>query len=86
MESQNLQAHAQHVMSEVFAQAGANSISDIQIRSGNYVYCHTKKGLEIIGTLGELPSQIVMAVIEFLYDRQESGAGADAARAACARS
>ena len=80
MESQNLQAHAQHVMSEVFAQAGTNSISDIQIRSGNYVYCHTKKGLEIIGTLGELPSQIVMAVIEFLYDRQESGAGADAAR------
>lgn len=80
MEPQQLQAHAKHVMSEVFAQAGANSISDIQIRSGNYVYCHTKKGLEIIGTLGEIPPEITMAVVEFLYARQEADSGADAAR------
>lgn len=79
MESQNLQAHAQHVMSEIFAQAGSNSISDIQFRSGNWVYCHTKKGLEIIGSLGELHPKIVMAVIEFLYARQETGTGEDAA-------
>lgn len=71
------QAH--HVMSEIFARAGANSISDIQIRSGTCVYCHTKQGLEIIGTLGELPSNIVMSVVEYLYARQESEAGAQVA-------
>lgn len=67
-------------MSEIFARAGANSISDIQFRSGNYVYCHTKKGLEIIGTLGELPPEVVMRVVEFLYARQEAGVGEETAR------
>lgn len=80
MDSQQLQAAAQRVMAEIFDQAGSNSISDIQIRSNNWIYCHTKKGLEIIKTLGEIPPHIVMAVIEFLYSRQEADAGADAAR------
>lgn len=66
------QAQAHLVMSEIFASAGANKISDIQIRSGNWVYCHTKKGLEIIRRLGELPSPVVMNVVEYLYGRQES--------------
>lgn len=61
-------------MSEIFAKAGDNSISDIQFRSGNWAYCHTKKGLEIIDSLGELPDHVVMNVIEFLYDRQEGKA------------
>ncbi len=59
-------------MSEIFAVAGGNKISDIQIRSGNWVYCHTKRGLEIIHRLGELPSEVVMNVVEYLYGRQES--------------
>ncbi len=59
-------------MSEVFAVAGANSISDIQMRSGTWIYCHTKKGLEIISRLGELPAEVVMNVVEYLYGRQES--------------
>ena len=64
------QAH--HVMSEVFAVAGSSSISDIQIRSGSWIYCHTKKGLEIVRRLGELPAEVVMNVVEYLYSRQES--------------
>jgi twitching motility protein PilT len=68
------QAHAQahHIMSEVFAVAGANSISDIQMRSGTWIYCHTGKGLEVIRRLGELPAEVVMNVAEYLYGRQES--------------
>ncbi|NLT72009.1 MAG: Flp pilus assembly complex ATPase component TadA [Verrucomicrobiaceae bacterium] len=66
------QAQAHHIMSEVFAVAGANSISDIQMRSGTWIYCHTKKGLEIISRLGELPAEVVMNVVEYLYGRQES--------------
>ncbi len=66
------QAQAHFVMSEIFAVAGGNKISDIQIRSGNWVYCHTKRGLEIIRRLGELPSDVVMNVIEYLYGRQEA--------------
>ncbi|HRQ88351.1 MAG TPA: ATPase, T2SS/T4P/T4SS family [Bacteroidia bacterium] len=59
-------------MSEIFAAAGGNQISDIQIRSGNWVYCHTKQGLEIIRRLGEIPADAVMNVVEYLYNRQES--------------
>ena len=54
------QAQAHHIMSEVFAVAGANSISDIQMRSGTWIYCHTKKGLEIISRLGELPADVLL--------------------------
>lgn len=68
-------AYGQQVLNEVFAQAGANSISDIQIRSNRMVYVHTKQGLQIIYTLGELPNQVVMNVAELLYSRQESDAG-----------
>ena len=71
--------YGQHVMSEVFAQAGENSISDIQLRSNRLVYCHTKQGLQIIGSLGELPAQVVLNVIELLYSRQESDEFDDAA-------
>lgn len=66
------QAQAHYVMSEIFAVAGGNKISDIQIRSGNWVYCHTKRGLEIIRRLGELPADVVMNVVEYLYGRQEA--------------
>lgn len=65
-------AQADYVMSEIFAVAGANVISDIQIRSGNWVYCHTKKGLEIIRRLGELSPEVVLNVVDYLYSRQES--------------
>lgn len=58
-------------MSEIFAVAGGNHISDIQIRSGNWVYCHTRRGLEIITRLGELPAEMVLNVVEYLYERQE---------------
>ncbi|MEX2579328.1 MAG: ATPase, T2SS/T4P/T4SS family [Verrucomicrobiales bacterium] len=71
MQSEESTKQAHHVMSEIFAVAGANSISDIQMRSGSWVYCHTKRGLELIGKLGELPDHVVMNVIEFLYGRQE---------------
>jgi twitching motility protein PilT len=67
-------AYGQQVLNEVFAQAGGNSISDIQIRSNRMVYVHTKSGLQIIYTLGELPNQVVMNVAELLYTRQESDA------------
>lgn len=67
-------AYGQQVMNEVFAQAGGNSISDIQIRSNRMVYVHTKQGLQIIYTLGELPNQVVMNVAELLYSRQEAEA------------
>lgn len=67
-------AYGQQVLNEVFTQAGANSISDIQIRSNRMVYVHTKQGLQIIYTLGELPNQVVMNVAELLYSRQEDDA------------
>ena len=67
-------AYGQQVLNEVFAQAGGNSISDIQVRSNRMVYVHTKQGLQIIYTLGELPNQVVMNVAELLYSRQESDA------------
>ena len=63
--------HAKFVMNEVFAQVGENSISDIQVRSDRLVYTHTKKGLEIIYSLGELPGEIVMELLELLYSKQE---------------
>jgi twitching motility protein PilT len=69
---QKAHAQAHYVMSEIFAVAGGNKISDIQVRSGNWVYCHTKRGLEIIRRLGELPADVVMNVIEYLYGRQDS--------------
>ncbi len=74
MDSQQAHHQAQQVMTAIFAAAGANDISDIQIRSGSWVYCHTKKGLEIVSQLGELPAQVVMNVVEFLYARQEADA------------
>jgi len=64
-------AYGQQVMSEVFAKAGDSSISDIQIRSNRLAYVHTKYGLQIINSLGELPPQVVMNVAELLYSRQE---------------
>ncbi|MCB1077481.1 MAG: Flp pilus assembly complex ATPase component TadA [Verrucomicrobiae bacterium] len=67
-------AYGQQVLNEVFAQAGGNSISDIQVRSNRMVYVHTKQGLQIIYTLGELPNQVVMNVAELLYSRQEADA------------
>ncbi len=72
MDTQQAHNQAQQVMSAIFATAGDNIISDIQIRSGSYVYCHTKRGLEIISKLGELPPQVVMNVVKFLYARQEN--------------
>ncbi len=72
MDTQQAHHQAQQVMTAIFAAAGENSISDIQIRSGSWVYCHTKKGLEIITKLGELPSHVVMNVVNFLYARQEA--------------
>lgn len=58
-------------MNEIFAQVGDNSISDIQVRSDRLVYTHTKKGLEIIYSLGELPADVVMNLLELLYSKQE---------------
>lgn len=72
MEPSQELAQAQAVMNEIFVRAGGNSISDIQIRSGFPVYCHTKKGLEIIHTMGELPVPVVMSIVKFLYLRQEN--------------
>jgi len=80
MEAGQTQSQAHQVMNEVFATAGSNSISDIQFRSGSWVYCHTKQGLQIVNSLGELPPQVVMDVVEFLFSRQETDAGATAAR------
>lgn len=74
-------AYGQQVLNEVFAQAGGNSISDIQIRSNRMVYVHTKQGLQIIYTLGELPNQVVLNVAELLYSRQEVEAGTKSAEA-----
>ncbi len=73
-------AQAHYIMSEIFAVAGGNKISDIQFRSGNWVYCHTKRGLEIISRLGELPSDVVMNVVEYLYGRQEAESVGSAAK------
>ncbi len=74
------QAQAHRIMSEIFAVAGGNQISDIQFRSGNWVYCHTKRGLEIVSRLGELPADVVMNVVEYLYGRQEPESVGSAAK------
>ena len=71
-------AYGQQVLSEVFAQAGENAISDIQVRSNRLAYVHTKYGLQIINSLGELPPQVVMNVAELLYSRQEEDEFQDA--------
>tara|TARA_B100000927_G_scaffold51437_3_gene38288 strand:- start:4344 stop:5564 length:1221 start_codon:yes stop_codon:yes gene_type:complete len=72
MDSQETHSQAEQVMSAIFSAAGDNDISDIQIRSGSYVYCHTRNGLEIITQLGEMPPLEVMNLVKFLYTRQEN--------------
>lgn len=80
MISQNETAQAHHVMNEIFSAAGANSISDIQIRSESAVYCHTKQGLEIIGSLGLVGADTVMSVVKYLYSMQDGDSKADTAK------
>ncbi len=63
--------HALHVLSEVFTHAGDYDISDIQLRSGRIPYIHTKKGLMVIHSLGELPEAVVLNVIDLLYSGQD---------------
>ncbi len=63
--------HALHVLSEVFIHAGEQDISDIQLRTDRIPYVHTKKGLQVIHSLGELPESVVLNVIEMLYAGQE---------------
>ena len=72
MDSQETHSRAEQVMSAISSAAGDNDISDIQIRSGSYVYCHTRNGLEIITQLGEMPPLEVMNLVKFLYTRQEN--------------
>jgi pilus retraction protein PilT len=72
MDSLETHSQAEQVMSAIFSAAGDNDISDIQIRSGSYVYCHTRNGLEIITQLGEMPPLEVMNLVKFLYTRQEN--------------
>ena len=72
MELQQTHSQAEQVMSAIFSAAGGNDISDIQIRSGSYVYCHTRHGLEIITQLGELTPLDVMNLVKFLYTRHEN--------------
>lgn len=62
------------ILNEIFNQVGANSISDIQLRSNRLPYIHTKKGLEIVHTMGPLPGDAVLEVVDTLYTRQESEA------------
>jgi len=63
--------HALHVLSEIFAHAGDYDISDIQLRTDRIPYIHTKKGLMVIHSLGELPEHVVLNVIELLYAGQD---------------
>jgi pilus retraction protein PilT len=72
MDSQETHSQAEQVMSAIFSAAGDNDISDIQIRSGAFVYCHTRNGLEVITKLGELPPLVVMNLVKFLYARQQN--------------
>lgn len=58
-------------MAAAFSSLGGHGISDIQVRSGIPIYCHTKKGLEILDDLGVISSGEVMRLISFLYSRQE---------------
>lgn len=71
MESQQGHSQAEEVISAIFAAIGSSDISDIQIRSGSLIYCHTQKGLEIVTALGEMAPSLVMDVFRFLYVRQE---------------
>ena len=41
------------VMGQIFGEFGNEAISDIQVRSGLPVYCHTRNGLEIVDRLGD---------------------------------
>ena len=59
------------IMAAAFSSLGGHGISDIQVRSGTPIYCHTKKGLEILDDLGVISSGEVMRLISFLYSRQE---------------
>ncbi|MCF6314201.1 MAG: type IV pilus twitching motility protein PilT [Verrucomicrobiales bacterium] len=63
--------HALHVLSEVFTHAGDFDISDIQLRTDRIPYIHTKKGLMVIHSLGELPEHVVRNVIDMLYANQD---------------
>lgn len=63
--------NALHVLSEIFTHAGDYDISDIQLRSERVPYIHTKKGLLVIHSLGELPESVVLNVIELLYSGQD---------------
>ena len=60
------------ILNEIFAQVGGNAISDIQLRSHRLPYIHTKKGLEIVNSMGALPPEAVLEVIDTLYSRQEA--------------
>ncbi len=59
------------IMAAAFSSLGGHGVSDIQVRSGTPIYCHTKKGLEILDDLGVISSGEVMRLISFLYSRQE---------------
>ena len=59
------------IMAAAFSSLGGHVISYIQVRSGTPIYCHTKKGLEILDDLGVISSGEVMRLISFLYSRQE---------------
>ena len=59
------------IMAAAFSSFDGHAISDIQVRSGTPVYCHTKKGLEILEDVGVISSGEVMRLISFLYSRQE---------------
>jgi pilus retraction protein PilT len=59
------------IMAAAFSSFDGHTISDIQVRSGTPVYCHTKKGLEILEDVGVISSGEVMRLISFLYSRQE---------------
>ena len=62
---------ANAILTEIFAVAGGEAISDIQIRSNRLVYLHTKKGLQIMDSLGEIPPKDVFEIAELFYSRQE---------------
>lgn len=50
-----------------FADSG---ISDIQIRSGRLIYVHTKRGLEILTSIGEIPWEAAETIAEWLFSQQ----------------
>ena len=61
----------EEVMGQIFGEFGNEAISDIQVRSGLPVYCHTRKGLEIVDRLGDFTVGDVLSLTRFLYSRQE---------------